>query len=371
MIIKAVKHYNFRNYYSETVEFSPGVNIIYGDNAQGKTNLLEAAAYFSVLKPFRSSAEREAVGSYGDSFAVDCSVISHGRDFELSVRCGESIKKTLSVNGVKKPRQQDALGILKGVIFCPDHLEMIKQSGGAKRRYMDMSITGLSPKYYSALSSYNRTLAQKSGFLKREDALLHRELLDTYNIKLSEHAGVIINLRARFVREMGVRAASVVSDMTGGAETLSLDYVTDRYVEQPAGAPKETAKQIYSHLCRRADAELASQSCLVGPHKDDLIFYINGMDAKNYGSQGQQRTLTAALKLSECELIFEDCGEQPVLFLDDIMSELDVKRQDYILNKINDRQVIMTCCEKEKFEAKKGGRLIKIKGGKVVAVGDS
>lgn len=371
MIIKAVKLYNYRNYHSESVAFSSGVNIIYGDNAQGKTNLLEAAAYFSVLKPFRSSAEKEAIGSFGDSFAVDCSLVSHGRDFELSVRCGESVKKTLSVNGIKKPRQQDALGILKGVIFCPDHLEMIKLSGGAKRRYMDMSIIGLSPKYYGALSSYNRTLAQKSGFLKREDAGLHKDLLDTYNIKLSEHAGIIINMRARFVKEIGLRAANVVSDMTSGDEELSVDYVTDRYVEHPTGAPKEIAKQIYSHLCLRTDAEMASQSCLVGPHKDDLIFYINGMDAKSYGSQGQQRTLTAALKLSECELVYEDCGEQPVLFLDDIMSELDVFRQDYILNKITDRQVIMTCCEKEKFEALKGGRLIKIKGGKVAALSDS
>ena len=351
---------DFRNYVNLELEFAPGVNLIVGDNAQGKTNLLEAIAYLGSGKSFRASRTAEMV-RFGAEFA-DIEGQIQAQEREQSIRWvlfAANRPRMLRRNGVKKKSAAEVAGLLPSVLFCPEDLMVLKAGASQRRRLGDQALCALRPKYDAALTEYNRILDQKSAILKghmENPALL--EILPEYNARLCQVGAQIISYRARFYDSLGKAASNYHGQFSGGAEEFRLEYKTVSTISDPFAAPEILRSQLEAHLQSHAKAELSSAQCLTGPHKDDFDVTLNDVSLKSYGSQGQTRTAAISLKLAQRELMANSFGEQPVLLLDDVLSELDARRQDFVLNQITQGQVFITCCEPGRFT--KLGKTIEI-----------
>ena len=364
MKLNNITLHDFRNYEYAHLEFDPGVNLIVGDNAQGKTNLLEAISYLGSGKSFRAQKSSELV-RFGADFA-DCEGEIFSQEREQSLRWvifSNNRKRQLYRNGAKKRTTAEISGVLQTVLFCPEDLMVLKAGASARRRLGDHALCQMRPNYEAALTEYNRILEQKNRILKDryEDPRL-LELLPEYNLRLCQVGALLISYRARFYEGLGNAAAQYHNHFSGGMEEFLLQYKTVSTVTDPF-APVETLReQLTEHLLSHERAELESAQCLTGPHKDDFDVTLSGISLKSYGSQGQTRTAAISLKLAQRELMANQSGEIPVLLLDDVLSELDPGRQDFVLNQISQGQVFITCCEKEKFT--KLGKTIEIKSGK-------
>ena len=364
MIVKGISLDFFRNYLHLDARFHPGVNVIYGENAQGKTNLLEAVAYLSSASSHRARYDRELIQLGVDHAFVKGEVESRGRNFTLEVALHRGTRRSISSNGVKLKTAAELSGILNTVLFCPEDLYLIREGAAARRRYLDDCICQLRPRYASALAEYKRLYEHKLRILK--DAEEYPSLLDTlddFSLRMAQCGALIIHYRAHFVKKLKEIAPAIHRDCSGGRETLALRYETVSTVTEPEGQPKDILEQLLAHQESHRRAEIESRACLSGPHKDDLTVDINGMPAKTFASQGQTRTAALALKLAARELFFEDTGEWPVLLLDDVLSELDARRQEFVLNRITSGQVFITCCEEEKLTALREGKTFRIENG--------
>ena len=354
----------FRNYVNLELEFDPGVNLIVGDNAQGKTNLLEAIAYLGSGKSFRAQKTGEMVG-FGAEFAnLEGEIFAQERHQSVRWVLFPSRPRMLYRNGAKKKSAADVAGLLPSVLFCPEDLMVLKAGAAQRRRFADHALCALRPNYDAALTEYQRILEQKNRILKdKEENIAVLAILPEYNARLCQVGALLISYRARFFDSLGKAAAAYHRQFSGGLEEFSLQYKTVSTVTDPF-APIETLRQqLEEHLERHYRAELASMQCLTGPHKDDFDVNLNGISLKAYGSQGQTRTAAISLKLAQRELMAREWGEEPILLLDDVLSELDAKRQDFVLNQIDQGQVFITCCEPGRFT--KLGRTIEIKQGQV------
>ena len=356
----------FRNY--EELEFTaePGVNLILGDNAQGKTNLLEAIVYLGSGKSFRTQKSAELV-RFGASFAdLNARVYSEGREQTLrSVIFPNGRARQLWRNGVKKKSAGDLNGVLNTVLFCPEDLMILKSGSSARRRLGDQALCQLRPNYDAALTEYNRLIEQKSRILKdrfEHPALL--EILPDYNLRICQVGALLISYRARFYESLGKDASVYHGQFSGGAEDFTLDYHTVSTVSDPFASIQKLTENLQDHMEAHARAELESAQCLTGPHKDDFDVKLSGLSVKTYGSQGQTRTAAISLKLAQREIARRELGEEPVLLLDDVLSELDPGRQDFVLNQITSGQVFITCCEPGRFT--KLGQTIQIRKGKII-----
>ena len=356
---------DFRNYVNLDLEFAPGVNLIVGENAQGKTNLLEAIAYLGSGKSFRAQKTAEMV-RFGVEFAdLEGVVTAQERQQTLRwVLFSTSRPRMIYRNGAKKKSAADVAGVLPSVLFCPEDLLVLKSGAAQRRRLGDQALCGLRPKYEAALTEYNRILDQKSAILKGQaenPALL--EILPEYNARLCQIGAQIISYRARFFDSLGKAAAEYHGQFSGGLEEFRLQYKTVSTVTDPF-APLETLRgQLEAHLYSHERAEISSQQCLTGPHKDDFDVTLNNISLKAFGSQGQTRTAAISLKLAQRQLMASQWGEQPVLLLDDVLSELDARRQNFVLNQITEGQVFITCCEPGRFT--RLGKTIEIEKGMV------
>ena len=357
---------SFRNYEEASLQFDPGVNLIVGDNAQGKTNLLEAISYLGSGKSFRAQKTSEMV-RFGDDFAeVEGKVFSQERQQELRyLLFSGSRPRQIWRNGVKKKSASELSGVLPTVLFCPEDLLILKMGSSQRRRFGDLALCGLRPNYDAALTEYHRILEQKSRILKdrfENPALL--DILPEYNTRLCQVGALLISYRARFYDGLGKAAAKFHSQFSGGVENFVLQYKTVSTVKDPFASVKELTDDLLNHLDRHYRAELETAQCLTGPHKDDFTVSLSGIDLKAYGSQGQTRTAAISLKLAQRELMGREWGEEPVLLLDDVLSELDPGRQDFVLNQIVSGQVFITCCEPGRFT--KLGKTIEISKGNVI-----
>ena len=305
MIVKALELEQFRNYVRFQAEFHPRVNLIYGENAQGKTNLLEAIAYLSSARSHRARYDREMIRLEGEEALIRGAVESRRREFLLEARLARGRRRQLASNGVRLKTAGELSGILNTVLFCPEDLMLIREGAAARRHFLDCAICQLRPRYAQALAEYNRLYEHKTRILR--------------------------------------------------------DSVSD-----PTAAPQKILEQLRDHQERHRQAELDSRQCLSGPHKDDLLVELDGRSAKTYGSQGQTRTAALSLKLAQRDIFFQETGEYPVLLLDDVLSELDVRRQAFVLNHIQGGQIFITCCEEEKLEGLEGGAAFHIHGGALV-----
>ena len=365
MRVETLKLTNFRNYNAFSAEFDPGVNLIVGKNAQGKTNLLEAISFLGTGKSFRAQKQREMI-QFDQEFAdIFATVFSQERQQTLRwCVFSDSRRKRLEQNGIKKRSAEEISGVMSTVLFCPEDLFILKAGASARRKLGDSVLCQLRSRYDAALSEYQKLLEEKSKILKE-----HREypgmleVLPEFNLRLCQIGGYLISYRARFYESLGKEAANFHSQFSGGAEAFSLKYQTVSTVKDPFAPMEVLVQQLQEHMESHTRAELESAQCLSGPHKDDFTVSLSGMDLKTYGSQGQTRTAAISLKLAQRELMKREAGEEPVLLLDDVLSELDPGRQDFVLNQICSGQVFITCCEPGRFT--KLGKTVEIESGNI------
>lgn len=357
---------DFRNYVNLNIDFDPGVNLIVGQNAQGKTNLLEAISFLGSGKSFRAQKNAEMVRFGCDFTELKGRLYSQERKQELRWQLFAAARpRQLWHNGVKKKTAAEISGVMSTVLFCPEDLYVLKAGAGARRRFGDQILCQLRPNYDAALQEYSRILEQKSRILKdrMEDPAV-MEILPEYNQRLCQVGALLISYRARYYQRLAEEAGVYHKQFSGGSEDFVLEYKTVSTVEDPFAPVQTLQEALQEHLKRHYRAELESCQCLTGPHKDDFSVTLSGIDLKAYGSQGQTRTAAISLKLAQRALMKKEFGEEPVLLLDDVLSELDPVRQDFVLNQITSGQVFITCCEEERFT--KLGKTIEIRQGNVI-----
>ena len=365
MKLNNLKLHNFRNYEELELDFEPGVNLIVGNNAQGKTNLLEAISYMGSGKSFRAQRTAEMIRFGADFADIEGSI--HAQERAQSIRWvlfSGHRPRQLWKNGAKKKTAGEIAGVLPTVLFCPEDLMVLKSGAAQRRRLGDTALCQLRPNYDAALTEYNRILDQKSHILKDHfeyPGVL--EVLPEYNMRLCQVGALLISYRARFYDSLGKAAARYHDQFSGGAEEFCLEYKTVSTVKDPFAPVSQLTQDLLDHLDSHKRAELESGQCLTGPHKDDFDVSLSGINLKSYGSQGQTRTAAISLKLAQRELMGREWGEEPVLLLDDVLSELDQGRQDFVLNQIVSGQVFITCCEPGRFT--KLGKTIEIEKGHV------
>lgn len=357
---------DFRNYQQLQLNFDLGVNLIVGDNAQGKTNLLESVIYLGSGKSFRTQKSVELV-RFGAAFSdIEGTVFSQERNQTIRwVIFPEARPRQLYQNGVKKKAAAEIAGVLQTVLFCPEDLMVLKAGASARRKFGDVVLCQLRPNYEAALSEYTRILEQKNHILKgrfENPALM--QILPEYNTRLCQVGALLISYRARFYEGLGKAAEKYHSLFSGGSEDFCLKYCTVSTVTDPFASIPVLTEQLYAHLLAHERAEMESCQCLTGPHKDDFDVSLSGLSLKYFGSQGQVRTSAISLKLAQREIMATQSGEMPVLLLDDVLSELDPGRQEFVLNQITEGQVFITCCEPGRFT--KLGKTIEIRRGELV-----
>lgn len=356
----------FRNYVNFSADFDPGVNLIVGENAQGKTNLLEGIYYLSTGHGFRTRKEAELIAFGADFAELEGTVTGNEREQTLRAVLFSGRKpRQLFLNGVRRKTGAELSGVLTTVLFCPEDLLMLKSGSAQRRRFLDAGLCALRPRYEAALLEYNRILDQKGKILRdRFDNPGLMEILPEYNARLCQVGAILISYRARFLQSLGEAATEFHRDFSGGRETLGIPYRTVSNIPDPFAPVPDLEQKLREHLEAHARAELESAQCLTGPHKDDFDAALDGLSIRSYGSQGQTRTAAISLKLAQRELCKRDTGEEPVLLLDDVLSELDAGRQDFVLNKIQTGQVFITCCEPGRLT--KIGKTIEIRHGELV-----
>ena len=357
---------SFRNYGRQAVEFDERCNVIFGENAQGKTNLLEALVYLSCGKSPRARTDREMIRFDAPAASLCAQVFARERDFKVKAELFRDRRRKLSVNQVPAKNSGALSEVYNTVFFCPEDLFLIREGAAARRKFMDTALCQLRPRYAAALAEYNRTYDHKTRILR--DSEERPDLLATlpdFNERLVRFGAVLIHYRQQFAVRLNEYAAIHHLECSGGKERLEIQYQTVSSVTDPAADVAVLTEQLREHMESHQAAERASRLCLSGPHKDDLLVTIDGREAKQYASQGQTRTAALALKLAEREIYNNATGEYPVLLLDDVLSELDPKRQEFVLNRINGGQVFITCCEDDRLPQLLGGRVFHVEHGAI------
>lgn len=366
MHVQSLRLHNFRNYGDEAFAFDPSVNLICGENGQGKTNLLEAVAALSTMRLFRTAQKKEGLRFDTPSASISASFFAQQRDMELELRLFREKSMEIYKNGVRQKRQSDAQGLLKTVLFCPDDLLLIRQGAAARRRFLDTALCQLRPNYARCLEEYARLHEHKTRILRdSEEKPSLLAMWDDFSFSMARYGAHIVRYRAFYIKKLLAAAAAVHADIAPH-ETLSGAYKTVSSVSDPFASVSQLEKELLDHAYAHKNAEIAAKSCLSGPHKDDLVLELNDRSAASFASQGQVRTCTLSLKLAERELFFGEDGEYPVLLLDDVLSELDRRRQDFVLNRISSGQVLITCCEHGISEKLHAGAVFPIENGKVI-----
>ena len=359
MIIKKIALNGFRNYDFETAEFAPGTNVICGENAQGKTNLLEAVYMLSAGRSFRTRFDKELIGFDCDGADILAEVHSHEREQTVNLRMLSGKPKRIAVNGVKKTAAELSQ-VVNTVLFCPDDLNLIKEGAAVRRRLLDNAISQIRPRYAELLSDFNKLCENKTRILRdwREKPSL-LDTLDDFSDGMARVSAQLIRYRAAYALRLHEAAAPIHRDL------LEIVYKTVSSVTDPFAPAKEIYYEICEHQERHRQAELDSAQCLTGAHKDDLEIAIGGKAARAFASQGQTRTAALSVKLAEREILLKETGEYPVLLLDDVLSELDQRRQEFVLNRIGGGQTLITCCEDEGISLRTGGRVLFVQNGRI------
>ena len=365
MIVRKIALNGFRNYEWETALFDAGTNVICGANAQGKTNLLEAVYLLSAGRSFRTRFDRELVGFGYSSAEILADVSSHEREQTVRIVLQPGQSKKIQVNGVKKTAGELA-GVMNAVLFSPDDLNLIKEGASQRRKLMDNAISQIRPRYAEYLAEFNRLYEHKTRILRdwREKPSL-LETLDEFSDGMCRASAQLIRYRASFAARLGEAAAPIHREFSGEGESLELRYATVSTVTDPFASVREIYYELCDHQEKHRQAELESGQCLSGAHKDDLEIFISGRAARAFASQGQTRTAALSVKLAEREIFLAETGEYPVLLLDDVLSELDTKRQEFVLNRIGGGQTLITCCEDEGISRRTGGRVLLVENGRI------
>jgi len=354
---------DFRNIEQAEIEFDSGVNILCGENAQGKTNLLEAIHFTALGKSFRTSHDEEMIRFGAESCEVSMDFTDSVRRQNITVRMMAGKRKHIEQNKVKVGRVSDIVGAFRTVLFCPEHLSLIKEGPGERRNYLDIAISQLYPVYLKSLQKYNQILKQRNQLIRNaeEDRRTFDSTVEFWSRQLAHEAAVIAKYRQRYLKTASVHIEQCFAEMTGEREKPTAVYLgSSKQAPEEYEDVESTEAAYLSLLTSHYDREIGAGSTLWGIHKDDIEIMLNDKPARAFASQGQQRSLALAMKLAEGEVCAAVCGEKPVFLFDDVFSELDSTRRAYLSGKIGERQVIITTCEPSGIV---GGKMIKVENG--------
>ena len=339
MIIKSLKLKNYRNYELLNMAFDSRTNILYGDNAQGKTNILEALYLSGTTKSHRGTKDRDMIRFGEEESHIETIVEKNGVDFQIDMHLKKNSPKGIAVNKIPIRKASELFGLIHFVFFSPEDLSIIKEGPAGRRRFLDMELSQIDKGYLQQLIAYNKILNERNNLLKQINlypALI--ETLDGWDEQLLTAGQFLIKKREEFVQFLDEMMARIHSQLTGGKEQMKVEYEKNVSAE-------EFREQLYS----RRNKDISSGTTTAGPHRDDLRFKVGGIDIRKFGSQGQQRTAALSLKLSEIRLIEQVTGEKPILLLDDVLSELDAGRQSWLLESIQDIQTLISCTGLDDF----------------------
>lgn len=352
MKIEKLRFSNFRNIESLEINPSENMNVICGENAQGKTNIIEGIWCFTGAKSFRGAKESELISFNKENAVLEADFESEKIKKSAKIVFGE--KKQIYLNGKKLSNNISFVGNLNSIVFSPIDLRLVTDGPNVRRKFLDLSIGQLSPSYIEILKSYTRAVSQRNNIIKelKYDASLNI-MLDIFEDEIVITAKKIIEQRKRYIKKINLYLPKIYFDISGGKENLSVDYIYTN--------PDDIKEKLL--LSRKDDMYTGVTS--IGPHRDDLCFKINDIDARSFGSQGQKRSVALSLKLAEAEVLKKNVGESPICLMDDVMSELDPERQNFILNHIKDMQVFLTCCDPSNVKNLKAGKIFNVKNGSV------
>ena len=362
MIINRLEYCNFRNLKSKCIHPCGGMNIITGDNGQGKTNLLECIWMFNGVKSFRGSKDRELV-AFGESSAwAELGFFAEDRE-QYARKKKKNGKREAFLNEIKKPAPSHLMGKLTSVIFSPVHLSLVKDGPGVRRKFTDSAICQVKPKYSVYLARYNRILNQRNALLKELSAYSDPyTAIEVWNRELAENGAVIISERIKYLARLSDTACEYHSGISDNKEKLEIIY-KKKYTSETTVS--EISHELSEQLNQSLKEDLQLKYTTKGPHRDDMDIYINGKSARQYASQGQQRSAVLSMKLAEATLADQITGTRPVILLDDVMSELDNVRKSFLLNELKEKQVFITCCDEASVSALARGKVFTVKSGDV------
>ena len=339
MKIESLKLKNFRNYELLSLGFDKSTNIFYGDNAQGKTNILEAVYLSGTTKSHRGTKDKDMIQFGANESHIETIVEKNGIKYQIDMHLKKNSPKGIAINKIPIRKASELFGIINIVFFSPEDLNIIKNGPGERRRFIDLELSQLDKVYLNNLSNYNRIVNQRNHLLKEIDynkgAL---ETLDIWDIQLIQYGNKIIERRQKFIEKINKIISNIHKKLTGNREDIKIVY-----------EPSNGALSFEQALLKNKEKDLRIKSTSVGPHRDDIAFLVSDIDIRKYGSQGQQRTAALSLKLSEIELVKQSIHDTPVLLLDDVLSELDKHRQNYLLDSIHDIQTLITCTGVDEF----------------------
>ena len=339
MYIESIRLNNFRNYESLEMNFDQGTNILYGDNAQGKTNILEAVYLAGTSKSHKGSKDREMIRFENEESHIRMMVKKGGLSYKVDMHLRKNKAKGVAINGLPIRKARELLGVVNLVFFSPEDLNIIKNGPGERRRFLDSELCQLDSVYITELASYNHIVNQRNRLLK--DCYMNpglKSTLDIWDMQMAQYGENIIEKRKCFVEKINHVITETHGSITNGKENLQIRY-----------EPGVKGNTLYDELKKNRDRDLRMGSTMAGPHRDDIGFYNHDIDIRRYGSQGQQRTAALSLKLSEIDLVKEAIKDVPVLLLDDVLSELDSSRQKQLLDNINGIQTMITCTGLDEF----------------------
>lgn len=370
MVVTRLGCQNFRNLRDGELFPCPGVNVIYGGNAQGKTNLLEGLWLFTGGHSFRGAKDVElprldtATGENAPTAALALDFFSEGREQKALLQF-ENGRRSSVINGVKKKTGSALVGKVCAVIFSPEHLLLVKEGPARRRGFLDGALCQIRPSYAGMLHVYQRALSQRNALLKDIGRFPElRDTLEVWDARLIQLGAAVMEERRRYVEIIAPQAQEIYRGISRGKEELSLSYAPSPRL--PEGSSQQDWIELFKTELRRTEAsDVRSGFTSVGPHRDDLEITLGGLSARMYGSQGQQRSAVLALKLAEAQALSQLTGETPIVLLDDVMSELDQSRQDYLLNHLHGRQVFITCCSPETVSLQETGMRFRVEAGEV------
>ena len=367
MIIHRLGFDGYRNLSSSEIFPCDNVNVIYGKNAQGKTNLLEALWLFSGNRSFRGAKDSDYIGFDKEKAVLSIDFFSEERMQSAGIAFQKS-KKEVKLNGVRQSSVSKLLGKLCVVVFSPEHLALVKRGPSERRRFIDSAVCQIRPNFSDTLSEYNRLLLQRNALLK--DLRYHSDLSDTMDIweeRLAVYGSAVIRMRINYTNKLCEIARKYHFGISDGKENLGISYMCG-FSEEICSDRETLTSEYVRQLRESTKTDIADGSTSIGPHRDDISLEINGENLRSFGSQGQQRSCVLSMKIAEAELIKQATEQEPIVLLDDVLSELDSRRQEFLLNKIVDRQVFISCCERASADRLEGGKLFYVEKGEVMSV---
>lgn len=371
MKLKSLRLLNFRNYCDLDMHFNPKLNIIVGQNGQGKTNILESIYFMSIGKSFRTNKDKEVVNFNNDKGYISIQFDKAGKTSNMEMLIGKS-GKAIKMNGISMQKISELFGVFNCVIFSPEDIRMLKGGPSERRKFMDREISQISPVYYHNLSAYNKILFQRNNYLKNKN--IDDNLIGIYDDQMCEYASYIYSERKKFIRKLLEISRKKHSEIAGKEESFEIEYLNQMNIGSEEYSKDDISSRLKMMLKKSRMEDVKRGNTKYGPHKDDIKVIVNSIDVRTYGSQGQQRTASISLKLSQLELIKRETGEYPVLLLDDVLSELDENRQKSLIDSLSEIQTFVTTAEDlhikifEGYEMSiyriKNGEMIKNYGGK-------